>query len=298
MIQAITVLAVLGGAFGAILAIASKKLAVETDPRVDAIVEALPGANCGACGYPGCAGLANAIVNDGAPINACVPGKDGVAAEIAKIMGMEPVAGSIRQVVQLHCNGTHANAKKVYEYVGVSDCHSAVTQFGGPSYCSYACIGLGSCERACPFDAIHMNKDGLPVVDTATCTGCGLCSIQCPQKILELVPINKQVYIRCNNRDKGKVAKDACTVSCISCGICVKNCPEQAITLATGKTGAGSVAVIDYSKCTNCGTCVEKCPRKSIHLDPPIDPELVIVEQPQEAEGCASCSAKGVCGLR
>jgi len=297
MIEAVAVLGVLGGAFGTILAVASKKLAVETDPRVDAITIVLPGANCGACGFPGCSGLANAIVNDGAPISACIPGKEKVAEQIAKIMGMEPVEGAVRKVAQLHCNGTPENVKKIYEYHGVSDCHLAVTQFGGPSHCKFACIGLGSCELACPFDAIHMGPNGLPVINTDTCTGCGLCVKQCPQLILELVPVNRQVHVRCNNRDKGKVARDACAVSCISCGICVKNCPEQAITLVAGKNTEGTVAVIDYEKCTNCGTCVEKCPRKSIHLDPPIDPDLTICEKPQAAEGCASCSAKNVCGL-
>ena len=296
MLQAIVILAVMGGVFGAVLAIASKKLAVATDPRVEEILEVLPGANCGACGFPGCAGLANAIVNEGAPINSCVPGKEKVAGKIAKIMGLEATPGMIRKVAQLHCNGTYQNTKEMYEYKGVLDCHLAVTQFGGPSYCYFGCIGLGSCERACPFDAIHIGEDRLPVVDTAACVGCGICSKQCPQKVLQIVPIDKRVHIRCNTRDKGKAAMEACAVSCISCGICVKACPEGAIELVNDK--AGSIAVIDYDKCTNCGICVEKCPRKSIHLDPPIDPELTLNEQPKPAEtGCAACSAKNVCGL-
>lgn len=295
MIQAIVILAVMGGIFGAVLAVASKRLAVETDPRVDEIIAVLPGANCGACGFPGCSGLANAIVHEGAPVNACVPGKDKVAAEVAKIMGIEASTGGIRKVAQLHCNGTFGNTKPLYEYKGVMDCHLAVTQFGGPSYCYYGCIGLGSCERVCPFDAIHIGDNRLPVVDNSACVGCGICANQCPQKILQIVPIDKRVHVRCNTRDKGKKAMDTCKVSCISCGICVKNCPEGAITLLESK--AGSVAVIDYDKCTGCGICVEKCPRKSIHLDPPIDPELTPCERPKEPEGCAACAAKNVCGL-
>ncbi len=297
IVYAVVILAVLGGAFGAVLAFASKKLAVETDSRVEAIIEVLPGANCGACGFPGCAGLADAIVNAGAPLNACIPGKDKVAAEIAKIMGQEPVAGKIREVAQLHCNGTFDNAKAKYEYKGVIDCHLAVTQFGGPSYCYYGCIGLGSCVRVCPFGAITIGENRLPVVDTSLCVGCGLCSNQCPQKVLSIVPIDKQVHVRCNNRDKGKIAREACNVSCISCGICVRSCPEGAIQLIDNKVG--SVSMIDYSKCTNCGICVEKCPRKSIHLDPPIDPTLVVCEKNQPLEsGCSNCPLQEGCGSK
>ncbi len=294
MIYAIIILAALGAAFGAILAFASKKLAVETDPRVDAIVAVLPGANCGACGYPGCAGYADAVVNAGAPVNACVPGKAAVAAEVGKIMGQEVSGETIRKVAQLHCNGTFDNAKAKYEYKGVFDCHLAVTQFGGPSYCNFGCIGLGSCERACPFDAIHIGENRLPVVNTSACVGCGVCANQCPQKVLTIVPINKRVHVRCNNRAKGKEAREECGSSCISCGICAKVCPEGAIQMIDNKVG--SISMIDYDKCTGCGTCVAKCPRKCIHLDPPIDPELVPCEKPSAIEGgCGNCPIQSSC---
>lgn len=298
MIQAIAVLAVLGAIFGAILAFASKKLAVEVDSREEAIIEILPGANCGACGFPGCSGYAGAVVHEGAPINACIPGKEPVTADIARIMGVEPAQNTVRKVAQLHCNGTTENITVAYEYKGVIDCHLAVTQFGGPSHCNYACIGLGSCERSCPFDAIHIGDQRLPVVDYQACVGCGICAQQCPQKVLEIIPIDQQVYVRCNNRDKGKVARELCKVSCISCGICVKNCPEQAITLVPGKNTEGTVAVIDCDKCTNCGICVEKCPRKSIHLDSPIDPIWHPCKQTAKPEGCSACSASNSCPIQ
>ncbi|MDR1193950.1 MAG: RnfABCDGE type electron transport complex subunit B [Peptococcaceae bacterium] len=297
MLYAVIILAVLGAGFGAILAFASKKLAVETDERIEQIIAVLPGANCGACGYPGCAGLAEAIVNAGAPLNACVPGKDKAAAAVAAIMGQEPVEGKIRSVAQLHCNGTFDNAKAKYEYKGVIDCHLAVTQFGGPSYCNFGCIGLGSCARVCPFGAISIGPNRLPVVDTAACVGCGLCANQCPQKVLTVAPINKRVHIRCNNRDKGKSAREVCGVSCISCGLCEKTCPTGAITMINDQ--AGSISMIDYEKCVGCGACVEKCPRKCIHLDPPIDPEMAPCEKPAVIEsGCQNCPIQANCGVR
>ncbi|MCL1804968.1 MAG: RnfABCDGE type electron transport complex subunit B [Clostridiales bacterium] len=297
LVYAIVVLAALGGLFGAVLAVASKKLAVETDPRVDRILEALPGANCGACGFPGCAGLAEAIVNAGAPVNACVPGKEKAAEAIAAIMGRAPEAGLIRKVAQLHCNGNYENVKTKYEYRGVIDCHLAVTQFGGPSYCQFGCIGLGSCVRVCPFGAIVIGDDRLPVVDTSLCLGCGLCADQCPQKVLDVIPINQRVYVRCNNRDRGRVARDECESSCISCGVCVKACPSGAMQLITN--AVGSVSMIDYDKCTACGVCVEKCPRKCIHLDPPIDPDVAICPKPEPvAGGCANCPLAEGCGSK
>ena len=294
MFYAFLVLALMGGAFGAVLAVASNKLKVETDPRVDAVLEALPGANCGACGYPGCPGFADAVVHAGAPVNACIPGKEATAQAVAAIMGREPTAEVIRKVAQIHCNGTFDNAIAKYEYRGVIDCHLAVTQFGGPSYCYFGCIGLGSCVRACPFGAIRIGENRLPEVDTALCLGCGLCANQCPQKVLAIIPIDQQVFVRCNNRDKGRVARDECAVSCISCGLCVRACPEEAIQIIDN--AVGSVSMIDYAKCINCGVCVDKCPRKSIHIDAPIDPELMICERPQPVEGgCANCPVQRSC---
>jgi Na+-translocating ferredoxin:NAD+ oxidoreductase RNF subunit RnfB len=291
------VLVVLGGAFGAMLAVAANKLSVETDPKVDAIIGALPGANCGACGYPGCAGFADAVVNADAPLNACVPGKDTAAKAIAVIMGREAVEERIRKVAQLHCNGNFSNVKTKYEYNGVIDCHLAVIQFGGPSYCNFGCIGLGSCVKVCPFGAVTIGDNRLPVVDTSLCLGCGICVAQCPQMLLDLVPINQRVYVRCNNRDKGRVAREECGASCISCGICVKACPSGAIQLIDN--AADSVSMIDYTKCTACGACVEKCPRKSIHLDPPIDPEVAICPKPEPVVGgCANCPIAEGCGSK
>ena len=294
MIYAFIVLAVMGAAFGAMLAFASNKLQVETDPRVDAIIEALPGVNCGACGYPGCSGYADAVVHADAPVNACVPGKEKAAEAVAAIMGREASAGMIRKVAQLHCNGTFDNAITKYEYKGVIDCHLAVTQFGGPSYCYFGCIGLGSCVRICPFGAITMGDNRLPVVDTALCLGCGLCANQCPQKVLDIVPITQRVFIRCNNRDTGRTARDECHSSCISCGLCVKTCPHDAVRLIDNTVG--SISMIDYTKCTSCGACVEKCPRKCIHLDPPIDPDVFYCEKQQPVEGgCANCPIQESC---
>ena len=130
----------------------------------------------------------------------------------------------------------------------------------GQKACKASCIGLGTCERACPFDAIHVNDKGLAVVDRDKCTACNICVTECPKNVIELIPMSSQVQIACNSNDKGRVVKSNCTIGCIGCQICVKACPFDAIGFED------NLAKIDYDKCTNCGVCVEKCPTKSITM--------------------------------
>ena len=262
MIYAVLSLAILGGLFGIILGIANKKFAVEVDSRVTAINEILPGANCGSCGFPGCHGYAEAIVADVAPLDACAPGGDEVRQKIAQIMGVETEETGERKVVQLLCRGGKEQAALLYDYQGITDCHSAAAVYQGPKECNYGCLGFGSCVQICPFGAIQMGEDRLPVINYDLCTGCGLCVEHCPQQVLKLSKASQLVHVRCRNKDKGKTAKNVCTVACIKCKICEKNCPEGAIVVLAD--AQGSVAVIDESKCTNCGLCVEKCPTKAI----------------------------------
>lgn len=294
MIFAIISLAVLGGIFGVVLAVANNKFAVEVDPRVEAIIAALPGANCGSCGFPGCGGYAEAIVEGTAPLNACSPGGDVVYTAIAKIMGAEVDENSVkeRQVAQLMCNGGVDNSKFLYEQSGFTDCYTVASHFQGPKACNYGCFGLGSCVKACPFGAITMGPDQLPVIDRDKCTACGVCVDTCPQKVLKLAGISQLVQVRCNNKDKGKVAKDVCKVACISCKMCERNCPEDAIHVVAD--GNGSIAVIDYDKCTNCGTCVEKCPTKAIEKLLPANEciDTVKLDNSKEQKGCSHC---GLC---
>lgn len=292
MLYAVVSLAAMGLVFGVVLGVASKKFAVEVDPRVEAIQSFLPGANCGSCGFPGCAGYAEAVVTKGAPLNACTAGGPEVQKKIAEIMGSDAGTVEERKVAQLICNGTHNNAKVIYRYEGIPDCSFAATQFKGQKACNYGCLGLGSCERACPFGAIKIGPEGLPEVDYNLCTGCGVCVKTCPQHTLILAGVSKLVHVRCNNKDKGKDARSACAVACIKCKICEKNCPSDAIHVVAGSEG--SVAVIDYDKCTNCGICAAKCPTKAIEVIPPIEGGIIAkndLKTPAHA-GCTHC---GLC---
>lgn len=294
---AVLSLAVLGMILGALLAVASKKLNVEVDKNIAAITEVLPGANCGACGFPGCSGLAEAIVKGEAQVDACIPGKDAVAKKVAELMGVEVVVGTDRKVAQLKCNGGLDNAKDRFDYEGIEDCIAASHLFNGPKACEFACLGFGTCANVCPFNAITMGDNNLPIVDYDKCTGCKKCVDTCPKHVLELVGINHKVHVRCSNTEGARDARANCKVACIKCKICEKNCPTEAIKVLPQEDG-GNLAVIDYEKCINCGICVEKCPNKTIHMiECPISSEPMTKEKEQE-KSCATCPAATACGTK
>lgn len=258
MLAAILSLSISGLVFGGLLGFAAIKFAVPVNEQALAVKDALPGANCGGCGFAGCGALAEAIAKGAAPVNACPVGGAKVAAKIAAIMGVE--AGSLeRKVAHVRCLGTCEVAPVKFEYVGPRDCVSAtMLTSGGPKACTYGCLGFGTCASVCQFGALTMGADGLPVVDPTKCTACGKCVAGCPKKLMFLAPETASVHVRCNNKDKAAVTRKVCKVGCIACGACVRACPSQAITVAD------NVAVIDYSKCTNCGICATKCPVKVI----------------------------------
>ena len=217
-------LASLGGigfVMGGMLAFAAKKFHVEVDPRVEKVIGILPGANCGGCGYAGCAAYAEAVVINGEKETLCAPGGPSVCQELAKLLGREQTK-NVRKVAYLHCAGSNDKAKDKYIWDGIKDCRVAAMVAGGMKSCSYGCLGLGTCEQVCPFDAIHMNENGLPVVDREKCTACGACVRACPKNLYELLPDTSTIYLACSSRDKGKKVKDACSVGCIACGICAK----------------------------------------------------------------------------
>ncbi|MBE6541987.1 MAG: Fe-S cluster domain-containing protein [Ruminococcaceae bacterium] len=246
----------LGLIMGILLAVASKVFAVKKNEKAEKILECLPGANCGGCGYAGCSAFAEAVAEGKAKVTQCSVGGAEVAGKIAEIMGVEagPV---IRMRAQVMCSGTNEYAKKKYVYEGVSDCTAASKIGGGNKLCANGCIGLGTCVAACPFGAISVDN-GVAAVDYQKCKGCGICVSACPKSIIKLIPYDSKHWVGCMSIDDGKSTRKVCDVGCISCKICEKNCPENAITVDN------FVASIDYSKCSGCDICVSKCPRHII----------------------------------
>lgn len=252
----------LGGVSAAILYFAAQKFKVYEDPRIDQVEEALPAANCGGCGYPGCRGFAEALVkaDDLAGYNCPVGGAE-VMKTVALLLGKEAVV-SDPLIAVVRCNGNCDNRPKTNLYDGATSCAIASSLYGGETACSFGCHGLGDCVVSCDFDAIHMDEaTGLPIVNDK-CVACGACVKACPNAIIELRkkgPKNRRIYVSCVNQDKGAAAKKACNVACIGCSKCFKECPFDAITMNN------NLAYIDYNKCKLCRKCVDVCPTNAIH---------------------------------
>ena len=257
IVFAIVSVSALGLICGSILAIASRFMYVKIDERVIAIATALPGANCGACGYPGCSGYAAALVSDdGVKANLCTPGGAEVLAKISGILGIE--AGSIeKKVAVAHCCGDCNSRQVKMEYSGIKTCEAAKSLLGGEAACAFGCLGYGDCQAVCQSNAICV-KDGLARVVPRLCNGCGLCAKACPKKIITIENAEKNVFVLCKNLEKGVVTRKKCSRGCIGCGRCARECPSKAITVIE------NLAVIDYEKCTSCGYCVEVCTTKCI----------------------------------
>lgn len=221
----VAVLAIMGLLFAVILGQISTKFEVEVDDTEEAVLNALPGANCGACGYPGCAGCAKAIAKGEAEVSACVIGGPSVTEAVASAMGVESLATSDKQVAVVKCNGTCENAEDLYEYGGIDDCRAQISLFGGKKACNYGCLGCGSCVKACKFDAIHM-VDGVALVDKEKCVACEACVKTCPKEIIEMVPYSQKAVVKCSSHDKGKEVRANCKVGCIGCTICARTYPE------------------------------------------------------------------------
>ncbi len=246
----------LGFIMGLLLALATKAFNVKKNETVEEIANYLPGANCGGCGYSGCAALAEAIAKGEAKTNSCTVGGAEAAEKIAAIIGIE-AEKTVRMRAQVMCSGTEEYAKKKYIYEGVLDCVAAEKIGGGDKLCKNGCIGLGTCVSVCPFSAISVNR-AVAAVDYTKCTGCGVCVSACPKHIIKLIPFDSRHWVGCMSADNGKKTREVCGVGCISCRICEKNCHTGAISLD------GFAAKIDYTKCDGCDKCVEKCPRHII----------------------------------
>lgn len=264
ILYAVITLGGVGLFFGLLLGAAARFFAVPTDPRVEAVREALPGANCGACVFAGCNQYAEAVVGGKAPLNACIPGGSMAAEAIAAIMGQEAVPVK-PTVAAIFCRGDRRRARELFIYRGVQDCAHAQQYHGGFKACSAGCLGLGNCVRACPFEALAMGPLGLPEVDEEKCTGCGLCVEACPRDIIRLIPRGEGGHlVRCSSQERGKAVTAVCEVGCTGCRACVRACPREAISME------GSLASIDLDRCDDCGLCVEKCRFGSISLRHPL----------------------------
>ncbi|MBN1307009.1 MAG: 4Fe-4S binding protein [Chitinispirillaceae bacterium] len=260
LVTTVVFMAALGATAALVLIAAARFLAVPSDPRVEAVLAALPGVNCGACGYSSCAAAAAAVVRGEAAPGVCLIGKAEVSNAVATIMGKEAKAAA-RKIAYLRCSRNCGEAGTDFLYNGPADCRSAMMLYGGGKTCSGGCIGHGTCETVCPVDAITM-KNSLPVIDPARCTGCGLCVNICPKKILALIDDTPQAAEKkkcaeyCMQDDlKFEVDQE----KCIKCGICFNNCPVDAIVWEKGKP-----AFIEKEHCIGCYTCMRLCPPKAI----------------------------------
>ena len=259
VISSILTLASLGFVAAAVLAIASKFFHVDEDPRVGAVIDALPGANCGGCGYAGCEGYAIAVVNvPSVAANLCVAGSAEISIAVGELTGKvvteaEPLISFCR------CDKVAGQVQKRYTYQGMPSCAAAATLAQGADVCPHSCLGFGDCVVTCPFEALYIENNIVKVRENL-CTGCDMCTHACPRGTLKLIPRRARVMITCSTKDKMRAVMDVCKVGCIQCGKCIKTCPAGAISTVGGRID------IDQMKCLAYGpdcaeACVAACPR-------------------------------------
>lgn len=254
-------LCAIGIVLAVILYVVAQKFKVEEDPRIDDVEALLPGANCGGCGFPGCRGFADACVRSATlETLRCPVGGNPTMKLVADYLGLT-VAESAPLLAVVRCNGDCDHRAKTNHYDGASSCAVAATLYAGDTACSYGCLGCGDCVDACQFNAIYMDKNGLPVVIEEACTACGACAKACPKHLIEMRPKGpkgRRIFVACMNQDKGGIAKKACAVACTGCTKCQKVCEFDAITIQN------YLSYIDPNKCRLCRKCVDVCDTHSI----------------------------------
>lgn len=251
----VTVVGILGAA---ILVVAAQFMHVDEDERIGELTGILPGANCGACGYAGCADYAKAMVETGAPVNKCVPGGKKVAEEAAKVLGVEAGEVAVKKAVVI-CQGSYEHTSDKYDYEGIKSCAACNALYNGRAACRFGCLGYGDCVKECKFDAISVDN-GVARVNPDACTGCGACAAACPNNIIKVLPESEKPVVLCANKERGVLTRKGCDAGCIGCMKCVKTCPENAITVED------NVATIDHEKCVGCRECVNVCPVSAITI--------------------------------
>ncbi|ABA87525.1 ion-translocating NADH:ferredoxin oxidoreductase complex Rnf, polyferredoxin membrane protein subunit RnfB [Syntrophotalea carbinolica DSM 2380] len=258
MFAAIISLGSLGCIAALLLAMAARRFAVTVDPRQVALLEVLAGANCGACGYPGCDAYARALLAGNAKPDLCRPGGAETLARIAAILGIEATPRQ-PQIAVVRCRGNRQMARAKYDYQGLQDCRAAQKLAFGPKLCPSGCLGLGSCVQHCPFGALSINSVGLAVVNRDRCTGCGLCVSICPRQVLTLAPAVAQTHVLCNSHDTAAKVKKYCDAGCLGCRLCVKAAPDSFImddALAVVRYGHEDPATM--------ASAIDRCPHHCI----------------------------------
>ncbi|MBM4062056.1 MAG: RnfABCDGE type electron transport complex subunit B [Planctomycetes bacterium] len=255
----LTAIAAIGGlavVLATLVAVANKKLYVAEDPRIDAVEEMLPHANCGACGFPGCRPFAEAVVTGKAKPGKCTVSSDEGRATIASFLGVD-VGAEEKRVARLACAGGDNVARDRASYEGLASCSAAALVAGGGKGCFWGCLGLADCERACTFDAIVMDGQRLPVVDEQKCTACGDCVVACPKDLFSVHEASHRLWVACKSQEAGDGILEDCQVGCTACGRCAMDAPGL-ITMR------GNLPVVDYQKNHQTKTPIQRCPTGAI----------------------------------
>ena len=240
-----------------LIIVANKKLAVSEDPRIDQVEELLPGVNCGACGQAGCRAFAEALVKNVAKPGECTVSNAQAKQRIAQFLGVD-VGETTKRVARLACNGGSNVARVNAHYFGEKTCNAATLIGGGGKACSWGCLGYGDCQRACQFDAIHMNAHGLPVVDESQCTACGDCVTVCPKDLFSIHPVTHHLWVRCKNQQSGDEILQNCEVACTACGRCAMDAADNTITMQN------NLPIIDYNLAILDPIAIQRCPTGAI----------------------------------
>ena len=264
MLPAILSLVGLGILFAIGLGLASRKFSIKIDPLLEKVLEILPGTNCGGCGRASCQLFADDLVRRKADVGSCIAGGSEVSHSLGKLLGLD-VGTKEEKIAVLLCQGGKDKTENRFIYQGINDCRALSLLFGGNRSCQWGCLHLGSCSRICPFGAIAMEKNGLPLISSELCVGCGKCVENCPKGVLRIFPKKEKPIIACSSHSRGREVRKVCKTGCIGCERCVKVCPEGAIVLDN------YLAKIDYEKCNQCYLCVKECPTEAVITNKALD---------------------------
>ena len=255
----LTAVGTLGGitfVLASMLVLASRRLHVDEDPRLDVVEDMLPHANCGACGLPGCRPFAEALLAGEVLPSRCTVGDAASHARIADFLGVD-VGEEQKRVARLACAGGSNVARFRARYEGISSCRAASLVAGGGKACFWGCLGHGDCEVACDFDAIRLDEHDLPQVDESACTACGDCVEVCPKDLFSIRPANQRLWVACRSLAAGDELLEDCRVACTACGRCAMDGPGLVEM-------RDNLPVIDYTRNHATRAPIERCPTGAI----------------------------------